>query len=258
MPEGDAVWRTARRLHHALAGKPLTRSDLRWPSLATADLRGATTVEVVPRGKHLLHRLDNGLTLHSHLRMDGSWRVTPTTDPARAFRAHTVRAVLATAESTAVGDALGMLDLVRTRDEERLVGHLGPDLLGPDWDAAEAARRLAASPDAVGAALLEQGNLAGLGTIWTAESLFAQRLDPWRPAADLTEAELEALSDRAHRLLTASVRGQLDPRRGHAVYRRLRQPCRRCGTPIAAGSIGTPPHERTLFFCPTCQGAGSA
>ena len=58
MPEGDAVWRTARRLHGALAGQPLTRSDLCWPSLATADLRGATTLEVVPRGKHLLHRLD--------------------------------------------------------------------------------------------------------------------------------------------------------------------------------------------------------
>ena len=257
MPEGDAVWRTARRLHGALAGQPLTRSDLRWPSLATADLRGATTLEVVPRGKHLLHRLDTGLTLHSHLRMDGSWRVWETTDPPRAFRAHTVRAVLATAQSTAVGDSLGMFDLVRTADEHRLVGHLGPDLLGPDWDAAEAARRLAASPDALGAALLDQANLAGLGTMWTAEALFAQGLDPWRPAADVPAAELRALADRAHRILRAAITSRFDARRGHAVYRRLRQPCRRCGTPITAGTIGDAPRARTLFFCPSCQVSGS-
>ena len=78
MPEGDAVWRTARRLHEALAGRVLVSADLRWPSLATSDLSGLTVTEVVPRGKHLLLRLDNGWTLHSHLRMDGSWRVEPT------------------------------------------------------------------------------------------------------------------------------------------------------------------------------------
>lgn len=253
MPEGDAVWRVARRLNGALAGERLVRSDLRWPSLATADLVGATTLEVVPRGKHLLHRLDNGLTLHSHLRMDGTWRVSATTDPPQPFGGHLVRAVVATAQWTAVGTALGMLDLARTRDEARLVGHLGPDLLGPDWDAREAARRLAASPDALGAALLDQGNLAGLGTIWTAESLFAQGLDPWRPASAVPAAELVALADRAHLLLNASIRGQVDPRRGYAVYRRLRQPCRRCGTPVKAGTIGTAPRARTLFFCPRCQ-----
>ena len=253
MPEGDAVWRVARRLNGALGGERLVRSDLRWPSLDTADLVGATTLEVVPRGKHLLHRLDNGLTLHSHLRMDGTWRVSATTDPPQPFGGHLVRAVVATAQWTAVGTALGMLDLARTRDEARLVGHLGPDLLGPDWDAREAARRLAASPDALGAALLDQGNLAGLGTIWTAESLFAQGLDPWRPASAVPAAELVALADRAHRLLNASIRGQVDPRRGYAVYRRLRQPCRRCGTPVKAGTIGTAPRARTLFFCPRCQ-----
>ena len=121
MPEGDAVWRVARRLNDALAGERLVRSDLRWPSLATADLVGATTLEVVPRGKHLLHRLDNGLTLHSHLRMDGTWRVSATTDPPQPFGGHLVRAVVATAQWTAVGIALGMLDLARTRDEARLV-----------------------------------------------------------------------------------------------------------------------------------------
>lgn len=253
MPEGDSVWRVARKLNSAFAGERLVRSDLRWPSLATADLRGVTTLEVVPRGKHLLHRFDNGLTLHSHLRMDGAWRISATTSPPQPFVVRTVRAVLATAEWTAVGNALGMLDLVRTREEARLVGWLGPDVLGPDWDAREVARRLAASPDALGAALLDQRNLAGLGTIWTAESLFAEKLDPWRPAAAVPRGDLVALADRAHALLTGSIQGRVNPRRSFAVYRRLHQPCRRCGTPIAAGTTGSGPQERTLFFCPSCQ-----
>ena len=88
MPEGDTVWRTAQRLNEALAGDPLVHADLRWPSLALADLRGAVTLEIRARGKHLLHRLDNGLTLHSHLRMDGTWRVSATTDPPQPFGGH--------------------------------------------------------------------------------------------------------------------------------------------------------------------------
>ncbi len=258
MPEGDAVWRAARRLHEAFAGAVLTRTDFRWPSLATTTLVGARTLEVVPRGKHLLHRvevtgratLDGAWTIHSHFRMDGTWRVSATTTPPQRFGRHTVRAVLATEASTAVGDSLGMLDVVRTTDEGRLVGHLGPDLLGADWDADRAAANLAAASGTIGEALLDQRHLAGLGTIWTAETLFAQRLAPWTPASDLTPAQLGALVDRAHRLLKAAI----GPRRPeHHVYRRLHQPCRRCGTPITAGTIGTPPQERILFFCPRCQ-----
>lgn len=269
MPEGDAVWRTAQRLHAGFAGDTLIRTDFRWPSLATTTLVGARTVEVVPHGKHLLHRVvvtgrgadDGEWTLHSHLRMDGSWRVLPTTDPPQRFGRHTVRAVLATERSTAVGDALGMVDLVRTRDEPTLVWHLGPDPLGPDWDAAEAAARLARAPGTIGEALLDQRNLAGLGTIWTAESLHAQRLNPWAPATSLTDAQLRGLVERAHRLLTAAIRqpiptstGDRRPGREFAAYRRLHQECRRCGTPIAAGTVGTAPQHRTLFFCPSCQG----
>ena len=108
------------------------------------------TLEVVPRGKHLLHRLDSGLTLHSHLRMEGSWRVRPTASMTpRTVRGTAIRALLATDTWTAVGKRLGMLDLLDTRDESRIVGHLGPDLLGADWDAHEAAARLRAQPDAV-------------------------------------------------------------------------------------------------------------
>lgn len=273
MPEGDAVWRATRRLHQAFAGQVLTRTDFRWPNLATTTLVGATTIEVVPRGKHLLHRvevsgrgvLDGAWTIHSHFRMDGTWRLSATTQPPRPCRAHTVRAVLATAATTAVGDSLGMLDVVRTADEHRLVGHLGPDLLGTDWDAERAAANLATVSGTIGAALLDQRNLAGLGTIWTAESLFATRLSPWRPVADIPLPQLTTLARRAQHLLSASLRYPMpsstgDPHRGHEmyVYNRRRQPCRRCGTPIVTGTVGTPPQHRQLYYCPACQAMPSS
>src|SRR5260370_29806432 len=92
MPEGDVVWYTARRLHEALAGRLLTRSDFRVPRLATADLTGDVVTETVARGKHLLTRTKNGLTVHTHLRMDGSWRVRPPAQPPRD--SHQIRPVL--------------------------------------------------------------------------------------------------------------------------------------------------------------------
>ena len=165
MPEGDAVWRTARRLHQALAGRVLVSADLRWPSLATASLAGLTVTEVVPRGKHILLRLDNGWTLHSHLRMDGSWRVEPTRagkisarrNPGRTSQGPGfVRAVLVSREWTAVGVDLGMLDLVPTDREHTLVGQLGPDLLDPGFDAGRAVANLAAAQGSIGAALLDK------------------------------------------------------------------------------------------------------
>ncbi len=188
MPEGDTVWRTARRLDEALAGEPLVLGELRWPSLAGLDLVGATTLEVVSRGKHLLHRLDTGTTIHSHLRMEGQWRVAhPGPDTARLLRRSDVRAALGTDRWTAVGLRLGMLDAVPTAREDDLVGHLGPDVLGPDWDPDRAAAAVAAYPGTVGEALLDQRTLAGVGTFWASEALFLERLLPWTPAADLTK-----------------------------------------------------------------------
>lgn len=147
MPEGDTVWQTAKRLHRALAGKVLTRSDLRVPKYATADLTGRIVLDVTPRGKHLLARIEGGLTLHSHLRMDGTWRVY-----ANGQRwigggpAHQIRVILGSADRTAVGYRLPVLDLLRTTDEHRAVGHLGPDLLGPDWNPEQALASLLADP----------------------------------------------------------------------------------------------------------------
>src|SRR4051812_18804253 len=117
MPEGDTVWRLAQRLHEALAGRPLTRCDLRVPRLATVDLTGREVLGVVPRGKHLLTRLEVGLTLHSHLRMDGAWQIYGPAERWRGGPAHQIRAILGTAEHTAVGYRLPVLDLLPTAEE---------------------------------------------------------------------------------------------------------------------------------------------
>ena len=112
MPEGDTVWRTAQRLGKALAGNEIVLCDLRFPEVATADLRGSRTLEVVSRGKHLLHRFDSGLTLHSHLRMEGQWRVETPVDAARWLRRADLRAAVGTTSWAALGMRLGMVDLV--------------------------------------------------------------------------------------------------------------------------------------------------
>ena len=270
MPEGDAVWRTARRLHEALAGRVLVSADLRWPSLATSDLSGLTVTEVVPRGKHLLLRLDNGWTLHSHLRMDGSWRVERTRPgPVSSRRTPSrisqgpgfVRAVLVTGEWTAVGVDLGTLDLVRTEREDTLVGHLGPDLLDPGFDAGVAVANLEAAPGTIGAALMDQTNLAGIGTIWASETLFAERIPPWTPASDLGADRLARIVERARLLLNASIAspvptstGQRAPGRTSYVHGRSGRPGRRCGATVRVASIGGAARERPMFYCPRCQG----
>ncbi|MDQ1663237.1 MAG: endonuclease, partial [Blastococcus sp.] len=142
MPEGDTVWLAAERMRTALAGATLRRGEFRIPQLATVDLTGATVREVIPRGKHLLIRLDDGRTLRTHFRMDGSWHIYRPGSPWKGGPAFEVRAVLATDEWECVGYRLHDIDLVPTAEEAQLVGHLGPDVLGPDWDLAEALRRM--------------------------------------------------------------------------------------------------------------------
>jgi len=263
MPEGDTVWRTARRLQEALADEVISAADLRWPGISTADLHGMRTREVISRGKNILHRLDAGLTLHSHLRMEGRWRVEDTQLVTGRMRVNPqLRALISTTRWTALGLRLGSLHLVATRDEGRLVGHLGPDVLGPDWDATEAESRLAASDAPIAAALLDQRNLAGVGTLYASEVLFLAGLSPWLPASDLTRAQVSGVVDRVHRLLDANRHHATQTttgiqRHGETTYvhGRSGRPCRRCGDPVRVGVLGDPPHHRAFFYCPTCQGA---
>lgn len=263
MPEGDAVWRVCQSLHAALAGQRITDWALRWPTVATTDQRGATTLEVVPRGKHILHRLDSGVTLHSHLRMDGTWRVhDPRTLTRQQLFAHRVRAIVGCRTATALGCELGMLDVVRTADEHMLVGKLGPDLLGSDWDGDAAVTRLLTRPERpIAEALLDQRNLAGIGTIWNAETLFMTRTNPWTSVGALGAERLRALVDQAHRLLVASLAFPCSVSTGVLreplyAYGRAERPCRRCRTPIVAGRVGEPPEDRIMYYCPRCQGVG--
>ncbi|MFD0823633.1 DNA-formamidopyrimidine glycosylase family protein, partial [Micromonospora zhanjiangensis] len=208
MPEGDTVWNTARVLHRALAGGRLTGSDFRVPRLAAVDLTGATVLESASRGKHLLLRLREAdgvrrTTLHSHLRMDGAWRAYAPGQRWTGRPAHLIRVVLRTAEAVAVGYHLHDVELLPTAEEERLTGHLGPDLLGPDWDPAEAVRRLAADPERdIAGALLDQRNLAGVGNLYKCEVLFLRGVSPWRPVGRVPD--LPGVVALAHRLLAAN------------------------------------------------------
>ena len=256
MPEGDTVWRTARRLHEALAGAEVVRFDIRVPGSAVADLRGETVREVVPRGKHLLERIGDW-TLHSHLKMEGAWHVYARGDRWRA-PAFKARAIVGSADYDTVGFDLAMVEVLRTEDEDRIVGHLGPDPLADDWDPAEAARRLGADTRPVHVALLDQRNVAGFGNEYANEILFLRGILPQRPATETDAAAIMDLGartilanrDRSGRTFTGDTRAG----RSTWVYGRERRPCRRCGTLVRSGSLGaTATSERNVFWCPSCQ-----
>ncbi|MBI5160125.1 MAG: Fpg/Nei family DNA glycosylase [Micrococcales bacterium] len=258
MPEGDTVWKAAQRQHAALAGKTLTRTDFRVPAYATVDLAGRRVDEVVARGKHLLHRIGD-TTLHTHLKMEGVWRVFP--DGKRWSRpAFEARVVLDVPRLQSVGFALGVVELVPRDREDDAVGHLGPDLLGPDWDAAEAERRMRAHPETpVFVALLDQRNLAGFGNVYANELCFLRGLDPHRPVGAVDDlAGAIALGRRmilANRDRAARVTTGIDaPGRRLWVYSHGGQPCRRCGTRVRSGELGaTELTERFVWWCPHCQ-----
>src|SRR4051812_18094825 len=195
-------------MHEALAGRTLTRSDFRVPALATADLTGRDVVEVVSRGKHLLTRIADGLTLHTHFRMDGTWHLYAAGARWTGGPAWQVRVVLENQDWQAVGYRLPVVELLPTAEEQHAVGHLRPDILGPPdgdgrWDEDEAIRRLRAQPGReIGPALLDQRNLAGIGNLYKTEALFLSGITPWTTVADV--AALDDVVRRARRLMTAN------------------------------------------------------
>ncbi|WP_329414273.1 DNA glycosylase [Streptomyces sp. NBC_00704] len=259
MPEGDTIWQAAKRLHDALAGKVLTRSDLRVPKYATADLTGRAVLDVTARGKHLLTRVEGGLTLHSHLRMDGAWKIYASDERWTGGPVHQIRAILGVHDRNAVGYRLPVLELLRTADEQQAVGHLGPDLLGPDWDAERALANLAAAPDRpLGEALLDQRNLAGIGNVYKSELCFLLGVTPWLPVGALPADRTAKLPVLAKKLLEANrdrpVRNTTGRRAPDLfVYGRTPRPCLRCGTRIRVADQGDGSRERPTYWCPTCQ-----
>ena len=262
MPEGDTVYQAARRLQHALAGRVLSMSDFRVPRYATADLTGRAVLEVVPRGKHLLMRCSGGVTVHSHLRMEGAWRTFATGEPWRGGPAWQIRAVLGNEQHVAVGYRLPVLDILRTADEAAVVGHLGPDVLGPDWDLDRVLMGALARPErAIGTVLLDQTVLAGLGNIYRIEACFVAGLSPWTKVGDVPD--LAGLIDRARQMIAANADRPMRVTTGSArpgeqlwVYGRGRRPCRRCGTVIRVAEqtpSDAPEEGRVTYWCPRCQ-----
>jgi endonuclease-8 len=263
VPEGDTVWRSALHLQRALGGSTLTATDFRVPTYATLDLAGQRVESTVARGKHLLTRIGDRHTLHTHLKMEGSWHLYKLGSGWRR-PAHEARVVLRTESWTAVGFALGVVEVVARDEEEAVVGHLGPDLLGPDWDEDEALRRLLADPARpVADAIIDQRNLAGIGNLYKSELCFLAGAHPGLPVGEVPDllrlvrrakSALEANKHRVEQTMTG------DLRRGRTtwVYRRDKQPCRRCGTTIQVTMQGPEAQERATYWCPTCQPYRSA
>ncbi|GAA1747219.1 DNA-formamidopyrimidine glycosylase family protein [Agromyces humatus] len=257
MPEGDTVYRVARSLDAALAGRVVTRTDFRVPALATVDLAGERFHSVASRGKHLLMRIGDRV-VHSHLKMEGEWRLFAAGEHWRRPEWQ-ARAIIEVPGFTAVGFDLGTLEEFPAAEEHARLDHLGPDLLGPDWDPAEAARRLETAPDvSIAVALGEQRNLAGLGNVYINELCFLRGILPARPVA---EVELEPLVRLAARVIRANrdraVRTTTgDTHRGRQlwVHRRGGEPCRRCGTLIEHARLGrNDVEQRETWWCPSCQ-----
>ncbi|HET9416308.1 MAG TPA: DNA-formamidopyrimidine glycosylase family protein [Candidatus Limnocylindria bacterium] len=265
MPEGDTIFRTAEVLRAALVGRRITgaRAQPRPGLRRVPDLLrviGSTVTSVEPRGKHLLIGFDNGLTLRSHLRMSGSWhRYAPGEAWRRPMRQ--ASAVLETPQSVAVAFNTPTVELLSDADlrRSRPLITLGPDLLGREFDAANALHRLRErSGMELGNALLDQTAVAGIGNVYKSEVAFLERLDPWAPISAFEDEELRAALLTARRLMHANVRGGARVTTGSAarggglwVYGRAGRPCRRCGTPIEQRRQGE--LARQTFWCPRCQ-----
>lgn len=263
MPEGDTVFVAATRLRQALAGRRLTRSDLRVPGLATVDLSGRLVDDVIPRGKHLLFRLEGGHTLHTHYKMDGSWHLYRLGERWRGPEFQ-VRAILENAEWAAVGFRLAKVGLVPTSDEDQMVGHLGPDPLGDDWNAAVALDNLRRHPDEeIGTILLDQRLIAGPGNVYKCEVCFLAGVHPVTPVRAVPD--LPKVVDLVARLMRANKKmgnqittGDTRPGKERWVYGRAGRPCLRCGTHIRRVEQAGYGGERVTFWCPACQPAPAA
>ncbi|MCA9609119.1 MAG: Fpg/Nei family DNA glycosylase [Myxococcales bacterium] len=255
MPEGDTIHQTAHTLSRAIGGRRVMGWRSALAALEDADLVGRTVETVEARGKHLLVRFDDGRTLHTHMRMDGSWHIYRPGErwPIGAHRAH---AVIETEAWIAVCFDAPICALVR--GEPEMVARLGPDLLDPDADLDEALRRLRAHPDLpLGVAVMRQDLVSGIGNVYKSEVLFIRRRDPFATVADIGDDALRDVLLEARRLLRINLgrprrtrhRLRGDP---HWVYGRSGKPCFECGGSVAMtrqGDLG-----RSTYYCPTCQG----
>ena len=270
MPEGDTIHRAARTLNTALAGQRIERFESVLAGLnrvdAGAPIAGRLVERVEARGKHLLMWLEGGLILRTHMRMHGSGHVYRPGERWQRPR-HEMRIVIATAPYEAVAFAVPVAEFVEAASLEREgpVAELGPDVLSPAFDAADAVSRLRARGDMdIADALLDQRALAGIGNVFKSEVLFAARVSPFTPVHALDDATLARIVSIAERQMRANVgdsaepgaggrrtTNRLDPSARLWVYRRRGMPCRRCGAPIQRAKQG--PDARSTYWCERCQ-----
>jgi endonuclease VIII len=255
MAEGDVVHRTAARLDGALRGIPLT--DARSPNprgrvgAVASRLVGRALERAEARGKHLLLRFGPDAILHSHLGMKGAWHLYRPGERWRRPR-RSAWLVLSTETADAVqfgGSRLALLDDARLR-RDRELARLGPDVLSPDFTPGlgAAALRAADGDRQLGVVLLDQRVVAGIGNVYKSEACFAAQVSPWRSIGELDVNELERVCNAARSLMGGGLAGG---RRSRHVYRRAREPCQRCGTPIRFRPQGDA--ARTTYWCPACQ-----
>lgn len=272
MPEGDTIFRSARALARALAGKTVTHFHSELARLAVqaenAQLVGQVLSDVSAQGKHLLMRFSSGVTLRTHMRMSGSWHIYRSGERWKRPRSD-MRIVLSTADFEAVAFVVHEAELIAERALEQRLSPLGPDVLASDFDPQlTAARLLAAGARPMCDVLLDQRVLAGLGNVFKSELLFLARVHPARQASTLDRPTAELICARAGELLRANVRdgaeggivtyhgmrrttGRADPGDRMWVYGRSGRPCRECGTAIEQRRMGQ--HARSTYFCPRCQ-----
>jgi endonuclease-8 len=246
VPEGDTLWRTANALRPRLVGKRM----LKVAPDRLHRLEGATVTAVEAHGKHLLVHFDSGFVLHSHLRMTGAWHLYR---PGEAWRKpeRLAKAVLGTDDTVAVLFSAPIVELLRTKEAAAELAHLGPDILAAELDLAEVLRRArACGRQALGELLLDQRVAAGIGNIYKCESLFRLRLDPWRPAQELSDQDLAAVFLQARELMLTALHGRVQ----HFAHCRTGRACPRCSGRIACRRQGIPP--RFTYFCSTCQKTG--
>lgn len=249
MPEGDTIFRMAANLRAGLEGKRVLVAQ---PD-ALKRLAGTIVTEVKPVGKHLLIRFDNGLAIHSHMRMQGAWHLYKRGE---RWRRPTwqMKALLETDDTVAVCFGAPVVDLVR--DEATKVGHLGPDILSDDWSAQDVvARTRALGTTHVGQLLLDQRVTAGIGNVYRCEALWQTRINPWAKASDLSNEQLTTLFETARQAMRANLKGGFNRRfpgygKG-AVHGRGGRPCPRCGSAIRVRAQGE--HARLTYWCPACQ-----
>ncbi len=276
MPEGDTIFRAARAMHRVLAGHRVTRFESVFPALTRVQddraVVGRTIARVESVGKHLLVVFSDDLILRTHMRMSGSWHLYR---PGEAWQrpARDLRILIGTDDWLAIAFTVhdAEFETAHTLQRQTSIGRLGPDLLNPDFDAAEALARLRArGEEAIADAILNQQVIAGIGNVYKSEVLFVSRLNPFAPVSALTDEELRTILATGQRLLKANVTsltestivtyvglrrttGRMDPSDRLWVYGRARRPCRRCGTPIDIAKQGR--DARLTYWCPRCQPA---